>query len=616
MMKSHPGHPCSVALSERPSSCLVLLFLALTGMPELCAEPGTARLPDVVITSTPLPVESRELGRSVEVVSSTELRESRAASAAEMLEEMTAVSVSERGANAVQADLSIRGSTFQQVLVTLDGLQASDAQTAHHNLDLPFPVRALERITVIPGPGSAFFGPTAFAGTVDLTPRIPRETAFEIFSAFGGFNTRRIETTTDVVQGREAFTLSTSFARSDGFQDGTDYDVFSLWASSYTEIEAGESAGVRLSVGHADKDFGAQDFYATFPSRERTSTVLVDLAPQVQFDSGWHLKAIGRFRRHDDEFILIENNPSFYRNVHRTDSLAGRITLVSPEWYGGTSALGLERSDFELESSNLGDRDASLTSGFVQHRLAVQEWTADVGLRIDHHDQWGTEVSPSLAFSWAASDTLRLRAAGGRGVRAPSFTELYYTDPANTGSPDLKPEKAWGTEAGLDLTVQEDTTLSATCFRREARGLIDWVRAQPSDPWLAQNIGRTTTQGIELSLLNSCRWLRTRASYRYIGLDAESCGLESKYARNVPRHDTSLKLSLPETRGFSASVGLRYRDVPTLDRYWLLSARIAQRCGAVTFFARGQNLLDERYEEIPGVPTAGAFAEAGLEVRW
>jgi len=110
--------------------------------------------------------------------------------------------------------------------------------------------------------------------------------------------------------------------------------------------------------------------------------------------------------------------------------------------------------------------------------------------------------------------------------------------------------------------------------------------------------------------------MRTHAGYRYLDPNAESNGLESKYARNVPRHDTSLVLSLPEVRGCSASVSLRYRDVPTLDRYWLLGARAAQRWKAATVFVGGGNLLDENYEEIPGVPTQGAYVEAGLELGW
>jgi outer membrane cobalamin receptor len=92
--------------------------------------------------------------------------------------------------------------------------------------------------------------------------------------------------------------------------------------------------------------------------------------------------------------------------------------------------------------------------------------------------------------------------------------------------------------------------------------------------------------------------------------------MESKYALNVARHDVRVTLGLPETRGFSASVTARYRDVPTLDDYWLVSTRLAQRLGKVVVFAKGRNLLDEDYEEIPGVPTAGRYVEAGVEMTF
>jgi len=598
---------------KRHFRCLATALLLLSAGGRLSAEEEPARLREMVVTATPLPTEAGKFGRSLEVVSQEDIRASKAGSVPEMLESMTSVVASERGAPEVQADLSIRGSTFQQVLVAIDGLPATDAQTAHHNMDLPFPASALEQITVIPGPGSALFGPSAFGGTVNLVPRTPKESGIRFLSALGDFETHRLETTADVVHGREAITVSTAYTDSDGFRVGTGYEAVSIWGSSFTRFDGG---GVRFSVGHTEKDFGARDFYATFPSREITSTTLLDLAPQVEFDSGWLLKAIARFRRHDDEFILIESNPSFYRNEHRTDGFTERVTAVSPEWAAGATAFGLERSDSRLESTNLGDRDAFTTSAFLEHRLSGEQWSADVGLRADDHEDWGTEVSPSLSLSVSPKDGLRLRAAGDRGIRPPSFTELYYTDPRNRGNPDLDPEEVWGMETGFDFDVPDVGTVSATYFLRESRKLIDWVRAGAADPWEARNIGEATVQGAEFLVSRSAGPIRLSWSYRYTDIDADSGGLTSKYALNVPRHEPGAMLALRETRGFSASVSLKYRDVPTLDRYWLLSARAAQRWKAVTFFVRGRNLLDEDYEEIPGVPTAGIYAETGVELDW
>jgi len=269
-----------------------------------------------------------------------------------------------------------------------------------------------------------------------------------------------------------------------------------------------------------------------------------------------------------------------------------------------------------MESSNLGDRKAFRNSVFLQHRGETGGLSANLGLRMDDQNRWGTEVSPSASVAFTPVADLTLRVAGARGIRPPSFTERYYRDPRNTGNPDLQPEQSWGYEAGFDLRCPRNIRLSVTGFRADAEDLIDWTRSAGDQPWVAMNISKTVSQGVETSLAGPVGPLRWQLSYCYLDLDVDSNGLESKYALNAPQHDTRLGLTLPEWNLFSGSMHVRYRDVPTLDSYSWVSARMARRFGRLTAFVQGQNLLDEDYEEIPGVPTSGRYTEAGVEMRW
>jgi outer membrane cobalamin receptor len=158
--------------------------------------------------------------------------------------------------------------------------------------------------------------------------------------------------------------------------------------------------------------------------------------------------------------------------------------------------------------------------------------------------------------------------------------------------------------------------ISAVYFLSDADNLIDWVRASGDDPWQATNLGESTTQGAELGVGGAWDAVRWNLAYRFTDVDAESGGLESKYALNVPEHDVGLTLGMAEVAGYRGVVTLRYRDVPTLDRYWLLGLTASRRMGPVTLHVSGRNLLDEEYQEIPGVPTAGAYGEIGVEVAW
>jgi iron complex outermembrane receptor protein len=416
-----------------------------------------------------------------------------------------------------------------------------------------------------------------------------------------------------LVKGQAAHSVAASYVESDGFQEGTDYEVWSVWGSSV--VESG-SAGVRVSVGHTDKDFGARDFYAPYPSREKTSATVVDVAPRIALGGEWWLRCIARYRRHEDEFILTAEDPSYYRNRHTTDSFIERATLTSPRYGLGMTAVGVERSDARLESSSLGDREADTTSAFLEHRLPGEGYTADLGVRLDHHSRWGTEVSPSVALSVPVCSWASWRASVARGIRPPSFTELYYRDPYNEGNSELEPEEAWGGETGFDLKPWEHGRVGVTYFVRDTENLIDWTRSSSDEPWRASNIGEATFEGGEITLTETWGLFDWTGRYRYTDVDAEAGEAESKYALNVARHEMGVGVGLRETRGFSASVDGSCRDVPTLDSYWLVGAGIAQRIGRVVVFGRGKNLLDEDYEEIPGVPTAGRYVEAGAELVW
>lgn len=576
---------------------------------------ATSGAPEIVVTATPIPTPAGQMGRAVDVVTAERIRTAGAASVPELLEQITSVSIQERGAPDVQGDLSIRGSSFQQVLVTLDGLPLVDPQTAHHNMDLPLPLSAVDRITVVPGPGSALFGPAAYGGLVDLGVEPPARSGLRFRTSAGSFETRRAEMTLSGVATGIAATASAMSAASAGFTDGTDYRIWSAWGSAFLR---NRDAQCRISIGHADRDFGAQAFYAPYPSREVTSVDIIDLAPQVRLDSGWTLKGIARYRRHDDDFMLFRDEPDRFRNLHTTEILTERVSAVSPETALGTTAIGVQNEDAVLDSTKLGHHETATRAAFVQHRFSHRDWSVDLGLRADDHSDWGTEFSPSAGLTFQATPALCLRAGGGRAIRPPSFTELHYSDPANRGNADLVPEEAWGFEIGADAQVHRAVDISLTGFTRDTRDLIDWVRAATNVPWQASNIGATVFRGIEFTCrVRAGAGLRGRADVRWTDVDNESTGLQSKYALNVAEQDVALTFELPETRGFSAATSARYREIPSLnERYWLVQARAARRVGRVTLFVVGRNLLDEDYTEIPGVPTPGASWEAGLEADW
>jgi iron complex outermembrane receptor protein len=77
-----------------------------------------------------------------------------------------------RGANGVQSDVSFRGSSFEQVLLLINGIRMNDSQTGHNSLNLPVDLGDVERIEVIKGPAARRFGQNAYAGAINIITKI------------------------------------------------------------------------------------------------------------------------------------------------------------------------------------------------------------------------------------------------------------------------------------------------------------------------------------------------------------------------------------------------------------------------------------------------------------
>jgi hypothetical protein len=101
----------------------------------------------------------------------------------------------------------------------------------------------------------------------------------------------------------------------------------------------------------------------------------------------------------------------------------------------------------------------------------------------DHYDEFGTSWNPSFGAGWWANSSVRLRGSVARAFRVPTFTERYYSDPANLAREDVGPEKAWAEEAGADIVMRGGWLLQTSVFARQDEDVIDWLRATTAERW-------------------------------------------------------------------------------------------------------------------------------------
>ena len=567
----------------------------------------------VVVTGAATPVELGSVTRMLAVVSREEIAALPVYSVADVLRLVASVDVRARGPRGVQSDFAVRGASFGQMLVLVDGVRLNDAQSGHHNGDIPVPLEAVERIEVLHGPGSSLFGADAFGGTVNIITRRVRPQPTLLLHG-GSFGAAGVAGQAGVEHGQVTQTFSASVDRSAGFMYDRDFHTTIL--SSRTSI--GEASNVAVSF--LRKEFGANNFYGgNAPSREWTNQTLLNADHRLGTAQGWTFVADGSYRTHGDRFLFNQLNPQLSDNRHRTHALLGGVTGTR-RISRGTISVGAEGGADWIRSTNLGDHAISRGSGFGEWRQTIGSRTQiDAALRFDTYSEFGSAWNPSLGVGWWASPAVRLRASAGRAFRIPTFTERFYSDPANLASPDVGPERAWAGEGGVDLFLRNGWLVQSTFFGRADADVIDWLRPTVDDRWRTYNIRDIDTKGVELGVRKSfSAGTFVLAQFTALDVSAPEVTQLSKYALDYAPRSFVAAGAFPLAAGFRMAPRLEYRRrsrQPTGEQYVLIDARVARRFGPLLeLFVEGTNLLAEDYHEIAGVIMPGAAMTVSIRV--
>jgi iron complex outermembrane receptor protein len=572
----------------------------------------------VVVTAAATPVEFGAVTRTVTTITRDEIAELPARSVADLLRLVSSIDVRARGDRGMQTDFSVRGAGFGQALVLVDGVRLNDAQSGHHNGDIPVPLDAIERIEILHGVGSSLFGADAFAGTINIITRrdAPASAAFETGSfglasgrgqaSFGSDNVRQL--------------VSASADRSDGFMYERQFASVDLL--SRTSIGTGSA----ISVSYLWKDFGANGFYGNAPSHEWTNQFLLSADHKFGVAAGWELAGVASYRTHGDRFLFNVERPGVSENFHRSHAVLGSLK-ANRAVAGGAVTLGVEAGGEWIRSTNLHDHDTSRVSAFGEWRQPLGgRVQAEASLRVDRYNEFGTSANPSVGIGWWPSSVVRLRASAGRAFRVPTFTERYYSDPANLAREEVGPETAWSGEGGADIFAGDSWLFQATLFGRDDRDVIDWLRATPADLWRTYNVHRVNTRGVELNARKTlARGALVQVGYTAIDLDANTvsslCGAPaclSKYVLEYAPQSFNAAALVPLPGGLRLAPRLEYkhrRRTSLTTDYAVVDLRLSRAFGRYDVRVEATNVGDATYQEIAGVAMPGRAATVTLAVR-
>ena len=579
---------------------------------------------EVTVTGSRIPDDGKNQRHLLVVVQRTDIEKSQARSVEEVLRNLAGVDVRQRGTFGVQADISIRGGTFEQTLIMIDGVKMIDPQTGHHAMNIPLTLDDIERIEVLKGPGSRQYGPNAFNGAINIiTRRHTRPTAR--IQAMGGENglwETSVSGGAPLSLGENTTLLNRASVmrrRSDGYRPFTDFDIWTIAGAA--QLLAGDKFSLDASVNYVDKKFGGNGFYSlTFPSQyEETKTLFANLTARM--DIGVPVRLTAAWRRNNDYFILRRENPAFYQNFHTSNTLSidAQTTLYSSL---GATALGAEYAADMLESTNLGNRQRSRFSVFAEHQIKpLENLTVELGATALYNSDWGWNVAPGADIGWQVTENFSLRGSVANSFRIPSYTELFYSDRVTLGNKDIKPERAWTYEIGGRWRTGS-VDVQASIFRRDAVQLIDYVRNSTTALWQARNLSSATTNGADIHLSIITREAlpvleRITSSYTYLDpyFNVEP-GLQSRYALDQLRHQASLVLDLRWFGLITNQWRFRYeRRLNVEQDAGFVDVRLGWSGGGFELFAEATNLFSAPAFDFAGLPLPGRWLRVGGAVN-
>ena len=541
------------------------------------------------------------------------------------------IDLQERAAAGVQADISIRGTTFEQSLILIDGIRLNDPETGHLNLDLPLPTEAFSGIDVLHGSGSTFYGSDAIGGAVNFITRQPSHSALAIKLGGGSFNATEQHVRADWVNANHgllsAERLTGSRDTSDGFfyqtpggayENDRGYHANAIASDTFLTSAVGPT---EIILAASDRPYGANLFYGDYDSKERTKSWFG--AARQSFLH--NVSADFAYGRHTDEFILLASDPSIYENNHIATNWQADMRQSIKLTQNIDLADGLEADGESIQSNSLGHHARNQGAGYVSLSMhSLKRLSLSLGAREQIYGGPRQVFSPSVAAGYRLSDSVRAQAAYGHGFRLPTYVDLYYSDPATIGNPLLKPETSESYEGGLDYTPRLHPHLhaAATGFQLHQANAIDYVKpaSTPAAPWQALNIGRIDYTGLESTLLFAPTTSQhLDLGFTFIHANAPQAGIISEYAYNFATQNASLSYTTVIHHQLSARTQLGVIQKTTQSPYPLWNVSLSRSAGWVRPYVVLDNLSNTSYSEVaglPAVPMPGRSFLVGVLLEW
>ena len=589
-------------------------------------------LEEVELISSPrIEILNSENSINILTISKEEIKKSTATNVSELLQQVAGLDIRRRGVEGMQADLYIRGGSFDQTLLLIDGIKVEDPQTGHHTMNMTLPLSAIEKIEIIKGAASRLYGQNAFTGAVNIITKKNIENNISLGLSAGSFNQRGANLTLQKEFEKSDLLINYSKKQSEGYRYNTDYENDEFFIKSNFKIK---NQNISAIGAFNERKFGANGFYASpeaIDQYEETQASLIGFSTTFNKDK-LKIKPKLYWKRNQDMYVYLRQDPSVYRNMHISNKLGAELNMVLNNRLG-MLGLGIDISNTKLSSNNLGQRDRTMVHVFAEQQMMFFDDKLDVtpGLAITYFSDTDNlqsstsenednlpKIYPGIDFGYKIKEEIRLFSNVGYTFRIPTYTDLFYSSPTTIGNENLSYEKALTLELGMKYR-KENFNLNFSLYRRDASNIIDYVKNNVDDPWQANNIRKIITNGFELNIgykfyLNSSNEHQINIGFSNINDDLKETQFNfSRYALNSLKNHITATYMFEINEKISSSLVLKNAERINEKNYTVIDFKTSYKFNKFAISILLNNILDTEYSETNLVPMPGFNSLAALQ---
>ena len=632
---------------------LSLLLLATTlWMPETMSAQEAPRdttfserdipLNEVVVTGTRNETDVRHLSQTVSVIPRLTIEKSLQSSLLPVLtEQIPGLFTTSRGimgygvSNGAAGGISLRGLSGgnARLMVLIDG-HPQYAGIFGHPISDAYQTLLADKVEVLRGPASVLYGSNAMGGVINIVTRKMHEDGIrtDVRAGYGSYNTLETELTNRIRKGRFSSVISGSYNRTDGHRENMPFEQYGGYAKLGYELTNHWNTYADVNVTHFNATYPGPVSAPLLEGDQRITRGMASFAIENNYDrtsgglsffynwgdhwindgytpSAGEEPQDGRFNSFDDMMGL-----SLYQSVR---FFPGNRITFGFDWfrYGGEAWTEYVKGEKAGTREDIVDKHEDEVAGYVDFRQDIGAWlTFNAGLRIDHHSRIGTEWVPQAGLAFHLPHNMELKASASKGFRYPILREMYMFPPQN---PDLKPESMWNYEIAFSQRLLEGRfSYGVNVFYIDGKNLIMTLPRPNGNGMLNQNSGEIDNTGVELQAAYriSPEW-SADANYSFLHMENPVVA--------APEHKLYAGVNFSKGR-WNVSTGVQYiaglytsTDPVVKESFTLWNLRASFRAtNWLGIWARGENLLAQRYEINAGYPMPRATVMAGIDINF